>query len=185
MAIPFLAGAATMSLLDDRKQPNIINNTNIYIPLSEEQADLYLTTTEYKNYAYGISLRIYYYYDRNNNLKPRIMEHRASGRKKWITFAQAKKLREKNEALLKTSDKVILMTKGIGGLPPAEKPLKEYSFLNSFNITFCLCCFPCILQDYFHYRSKENIPVLEHPNCAKETATAFCHDSSFILVDKA
>ncbi|KKL12801.1 hypothetical protein LCGC14_2532110, partial [marine sediment metagenome] len=40
MAIPFLAGAATQSLLTPDRHPNIIHN-HIYLPLSKDQADLY------------------------------------------------------------------------------------------------------------------------------------------------
>ncbi|NGX34955.1 MAG: hypothetical protein K1060chlam1_01320 [Candidatus Anoxychlamydiales bacterium] len=174
---------ATVSLLTDKNKPNIINNTDTDDSLSESEADIYMSRPEYKQYIGAMFLRFYYYYDRSNTLKPRILEHRTSGERKWITLDQAQKLFENFKEILETSNKVTLMTKGIEGLPPVEKPLKQYSHLNTYNVVSFLCCFPCVIQEISHF-SKETAPILERSYYTLEPAIALCNDVSFNLVDK-
>ena len=166
---------ATVSLLTDKNKPNIINNTDTDDSLSESEALLYMSTPEYKQYTEAMFLRFYYYYDRSNTLKPRILEHRTSGERKWITLDQAQNLFE--------NFKEILTTKGIEGLPPVEKPLKQYSHLNTYNVVSFLCCFPCVIQEISHF-SKETAPILERSYYTLEPAIALCNDVPFNLVDK-
>ncbi len=144
MAIPFLAGAATQSLLNDSKQPTIIHN-NFYIPLLEDQANLYMTTAEYKTNLEERCKRVFLYIDRSHNYQAKILVHNSTGEKRKITFDQAWQLIEHDKKLKKRSDKVILMTKGIGGLPKASKESFQASCCSTVALTviclpFAVCC---------------------------------------------
>ncbi|NGX52797.1 MAG: hypothetical protein KR126chlam5_01102 [Candidatus Anoxychlamydiales bacterium] len=188
MAIPFLAGAATASLLNEDKTPTIIHNT--YVPLTEKQADLYMGTQEYQDNLISRTRRVFFYIDKNQMLQPKVLEHRTSGKRKWITIAQAHKLRKnEEERIKKPKDKVILMTKGIGGLPPEGTLFREFSLTDTFCYNF-VCfpiCFPCIFNDCYK-RSKITVPILRGSNdCGSKSylpATVKCDQLHFNLVDK-
>ncbi len=139
MAIPFIAGAATMSLLDGDNKPTTIIN-NIYIPLSEIQADLYMTTREFNDRLEINSKAQFMYKNRygHNKTKPLVI---GTSDKIQITYEQAKVLIENEKRSKKKFYKTILMTKGIGSLP-RDVIDKEESRCS--RISFYILCFPCL-----------------------------------------
>lgn len=146
MAAPFLAGAMTAHLLTEDKKPNIIHNT--YVPLSEEQADLYMTTQEYVNQLDTNCKSIFLYIDRNSYYQPRPLVHRSTGERRKITIEQAYVLIEDEKTTRQKSDKTSLMTRGIGGLEKGTIPREEDLCNRIGTYILCFPCRPCsIIND--------------------------------------
>ena len=147
MAIPFAAGAITQSLLNNSKQPNIIHN-NFYIPLLEDQANLYMSTSEYKGKIEESSKAVFLYIDRKGYYQPKFLINKRTGEKVKITYKQACVLIEKEKIFKAKKHKIILMTKGIGGLPKSCTVDEEINILQKIrNIVaaiLCPCCMICI-----------------------------------------
>ncbi|NGX32094.1 MAG: hypothetical protein K1060chlam4_00132 [Candidatus Anoxychlamydiales bacterium] len=141
MAIPFLAGAATASLLNEDRTPNIIHNT--YVPLNEKQADLYMGTQEYQDNLARRCTSLFLYVDRNNHYQPRLLIARKTKQRKHITYIQATKLIEREKMGERESDKTTLMTKGIGGLPKGHIS-RQVPLINKIGLyVTCFLCLPC------------------------------------------
>ncbi len=118
---------------------------NYYVPLTEEQADLYMKTKKYTDYLFLKARNDYYYLALNGEIKPAIKP----GTGQFMTPALAKDLFEKRKITEMEKDKVTLMTEGIGGLPKAPllwKQVKTDICCTIITAIFC-CCFPCCWVD--------------------------------------
>ncbi len=149
MAIPFLAGYGASQLLEDERRPLVVTN-NIYIPLTNEQADLYMSTLEFTEKLDTACKSIFLYIDRNNSYKPKALKHISTGRIAHITYQQAQQLINAEKKLKRASWKTILMTKGINGLPEPQIARQINlctAIIKWIALTIlCSCCLPCIIK---------------------------------------
>ncbi|NGX49643.1 MAG: hypothetical protein K940chlam5_01242 [Candidatus Anoxychlamydiales bacterium] len=177
----FVAGALTASLLTEDKKPNIIHNT--YVPLSESQADLYMTTKEYEQYLHTYSKSIFFYADRDLHYQPKILENRETGKRRHITSEQGMTLVERNNLVKKPNDKTILMTKGIGGLPAFQTneigELESRVSLFVRSIFFCFC-FYCLIKEC----TDEEKDLYYNGPSRKDTTIARVFSNTFRYLDK-
>ncbi|NGX56356.1 MAG: hypothetical protein K1060chlam5_00594 [Candidatus Anoxychlamydiales bacterium] len=150
MAAPFLvgavAGAATTRLLDDHKQPTIIHNV-INIPLTEDQANLYMTTDEYQQYLNEKCRSLFLYIDKHEDPHPKLLEVINTAQKILVTFAEAQKLIEREKIFHKNSDKIILMTKGINALPKGKMESETCIEIRVAEYFCCFFCIPCMIAN--------------------------------------
>ncbi|NGX53021.1 MAG: hypothetical protein KR126chlam5_01328 [Candidatus Anoxychlamydiales bacterium] len=153
----FVAGALTASLLTEDKKPNIIHNT--YVPLSEKQADLYMTTQEYIDQLDTTCKSLFLYIDRNSYYQPKPLVLRSTGERRKITREQAMILVKDEKKRWQKDDKTILMTKGIGGLTKSTIP-REKDFCDI--ITFYIICFPCLPCILYEKWPRRDTPNLEN-----------------------
>ncbi|NGX43981.1 MAG: hypothetical protein K1060chlam3_00139 [Candidatus Anoxychlamydiales bacterium] len=157
----FIAGALTASLLTEDKKPNIIHNT--YVPLSEKQADLYMTTQEYIDQLDTTCKSIFLYIDRNRYFQPKIIVHRSTGERRKITKEQAMILVKDQKRIWQKNDKTRLMTKGIGGLEKRTIP-REQGLCDI--ITIYIICFPCVPCFLYEAWGRRGTPELENGRAA-------------------
>lgn len=113
-------------LLDEKKEPTRIIN-NIYVPLTEEQADLYMQRSVYKEYLEQKIKTIYFYRDKNKHLQPMFYKDIKTRKIERFTHPVISKRRKVREATMREEDKTILLTEGIGGLKEAEGIWEEES----------------------------------------------------------
>jgi len=158
MVIPYAAGTDTMALLNEQKQPNVINNNKVYVPLDEKQADLYMGTEEYTDELDLRASASFVYFDSNKKICPISFTDVSTGEIHKITLADAEKLIDNNQKATKKQDKVILMTKGIGGLPePMFKGVASKTHLIATSIVWFPCCFPCSIALWYKlYKQRDN-----------------------------
>ncbi len=140
----------------------------INIPLTSQQADLYMSDQRYKDHLAKRIVAIYFYYDSKDKLQPKFYKDETTQKIKRLTLAEIKKRANEMKELIKKQDRKILMTEGIGGLEEGYigKELTDCDktcFKIAFSILAILnpCCCP-----YFCYlawcddEEKEQMPKI-------------------------
>ncbi len=108
-----------------------------------------MTTAEYKTNLEERCKRLFLYVDRSYDYQAKILVHNSTGEKRKITFDQAWQLIEHEKKVKKRSDKVILMTKGIGGLPKASRQSLQFCCPTVVIIAICLPFAACCCREKF------------------------------------
>ncbi|KKM21460.1 hypothetical protein LCGC14_1635230 [marine sediment metagenome] len=162
-----IAGGLTVSLLNSENKPNIIINNSV--PLSEDQAQLYMTTPEYNRYL-GIKLtNLTQYKSAEGNFKPFFWENRKTHKIRQPSREELRKYIDKLRPDFKKQHFVILRTKGIEKLPENNKNWEEIVDPQSCTDCFCCCSFICIcpafcceaINDFRSSSPYENVPVIK------------------------
>ncbi len=137
-----VAGGLTVALLNDQKQPNIINN--YYYPLSKEQAQLYMQTEKYKHYTDILLTNILMFKSKEGKFKYFYWTNPKTHKVHYPTPEEFKKYRDKLRKQLQEKHLVILQTEGIGKLPKHDGNWKEITTSDKVccccPIIFCPCC---------------------------------------------
>jgi hypothetical protein len=140
-----LVGFVPIPTTTNRGYQQIVNIT--YTPLTKEQADLYMTMDEYTR---NLQERIYndlHFKDLDGRVvKPWI--HPLDGQNRLMTTEEVEKVSQQYKESLQKEDKIILMTKGINGIPRAQPMpyrVRRTTVCNAFLLSlFCgwiPCCF--------------------------------------------
>jgi len=144
-----------------------------YVPLLEEQADLYMKTEKYNRYLIRKASRDYFYRNFDGKMKP----WRHPNTLKLMSEAQASALYRKKKEEEIEKDKVILMTEGINALPPEPKlweqvqPSEPSICSLIFFSTMCFwnpCCWSSIRNKYkktFEVKNESTV------HCIRTTTT--------------
>lgn len=142
--ITHIAGEATHLLGEESSK--IVHKTYItYTPLSEQQADLYLKTKEYRDYLGQKICHSLFYRGLDGKFHPL----KSSKTGKFFTPKQAMNKKNRYKKIIPPEDKIILMTKGIGGLrkPVAFRKETKYDYDSTHHIRFWLCFWnPCMWE---------------------------------------
>ena len=126
------------------------------VPLTEEQANLYMKTKKYEDYLLRKSYHTLYYINLKNNIVP----YKKPGTKILMSSEEeATREMEKFKREEAQRDKIILMTEGINGLPPEGFLRKQDTPISKqcFFWTCICCCFPCVINDCIYQRKHPNV----------------------------
>ncbi len=118
-----VAGGLTVALLNDQKQPNIINN--YYVPLSKEQAQLYIQTEKYKHYLDILITNILMYKSEEGKFKYFYWANPKTHKLHYPTPGEFREYRDKIKKQLQEKHLVILQTEGIDKLPKYDGNWQE------------------------------------------------------------
>nr|NGX63827.1 hypothetical protein [Candidatus Anoxychlamydiales bacterium] len=149
-------------------KPNIIINNSV--PLSEDQANLYMTTAEYQRYL-GISItNLTQYKSAEGNFKSFFWKNRTTNKIRQPSKEELRKHIGKIKPNLMNRHFIILRTKGIEKLPKNTGSWFEYDQTKE-RILFCgffvlifpyLCCCYCEdIKDFRFSSPYKNIPTVK------------------------